>query len=54
MRDEENHALLRSRDAVVPIPMMTVIVSLASCVLILKAYDYLRLFEATSFYVQLI
>ena len=38
----------------VPIETLRLMASVASCLLVIKIYDWLRLFETTSFYIQLV
>ena len=38
----------------IELDMMRVIASLASCLLIIKLYDWLKLFTTTAFYIRLI
>ena len=41
-------------DTLIPIELARVIAAFSSCVKIVKLFDWLRLFEATSFYIHLI
>ena len=38
----------------VPVETLRLIAAVASCLLVIKIYDWLRLFETTSFYIQLV